>query len=397
MAVVVQLSQYRKEEARSFGTIRTRKGTTKLYIRFPYHGKTVDKSTGLEDTPENRAQLSTLLDRFEAAIKTGTFRFAEAFPGACREEKEFFSRKEGGEYRVPPNDVLFGDYLDRWVAANLDSDSSTWRARDYRSSIAAHIRERFGRLTFGQITGVEVVAFVQGLRSQKLSPSRIRNILIPLRVVWEDAVEEHSWDLRDPFVHLKRRNRSGQLIPKRRKNPPEVFRFDEWMAMLNVVAPHYRPILELSVMTGMIASELSRLRASDDLGDRLRIPGEKTVYRERILPVPAPLRSVLGELKQRGGRFVRLHTGKPFEPSRFRKEVWVPAIETAGIPYRRPYATRHTFALWHLVTGTHPERLVSLMGHGSKQMVYEVYGKYTEGVEADAGKIRGYLGEGVAE
>jgi integrase len=41
----------------------------------------------------------------------------------------------------------------------------------------------------------------------------------------------------------------------------------------------------------------------------------------------------------------------------------------------------------------HPERLARLMGHGSKQMVYEIYGKYVEGLEIDRGLIRAYLGE----
>jgi integrase len=32
------------------------------------------------------------------------------------------------------------------------------------------------------------------------------------------------------------------------------------------------------------------------------------------------------------------------------------------------------------------------MGHGSKQMIYEVYGKYVEGTEEDADNIRAYFG-----
>ena len=31
--------------------------------------------------------------------------------------------------------------------------------------------------------------------------------------------------------------------------------------------------------------------------------------------------------------------------------------------------------------------------HGSKKMIYEVYGHYVEGLEKDAGKILGYLGK----
>ena len=33
------------------------------------------------------------------------------------------------------------------------------------------------------------------------------------------------------------------------------------------------------------------------------------------------------------------------------------------------------------------------MGHGSKQMVFEVYGSYIQGVENDKENIRGYFGD----
>ncbi len=33
------------------------------------------------------------------------------------------------------------------------------------------------------------------------------------------------------------------------------------------------------------------------------------------------------------------------------------------------------------------------MGHGSKKMIYEVYGNYVEGLEKDAGKILEYFGK----
>lgn len=37
-------------------------------------------------------------------------------------------------------------------------------------------------------------------------------------------------------------------------------------------------------------------------------------------------------------------------------------------------------------------KLVRLMGHGSKKMVYEVYGEYIDGLEEDACKILEYFG-----
>lgn len=57
--------------------------------------------------------------------------------------------------------------------------------------------------------------------------------------------------------------------------------------------------------------------------------------------------------------------------------------------YRKPYSLRHTFAAWSLILGVHPERLVRLMCHGSKEMVQ---GEYVEGLDVDLQQIRGYFG-----
>ena len=53
---------------------------------------------------------------------------------------------------------------------------------------------------------------------------------------------------------------------------------------------------------------------------------------------------------------------------------------------------RHSFAAWALTLRMDPNKLVNLMGHGSKKMIYEVYGNYVEGLETDAGKILKYFG-----
>lgn len=58
---------------------------------------------------------------------------------------------------------------------------------------------------------------------------------------------------------------------------------------------------------------------------------------------------------------------------------------------------RHSFAAWSLLIGIEPLRLVKLMGHGSKQMVYEVYGNYLEGVETDYWDILNYFGKDFVE
>jgi integrase len=64
----------------------------------------------------------------------------------------------------------------------------------------------------------------------------------------------------------------------------------------------------------------------------------------------------------------RTVTGLPFSEETFRKNYWIPALEKTDVAYKEPYSTRHTFAAWSLTIGVDPNRLVRLMGHGSKKI-----------------------------
>ncbi len=88
-----------------------------------------------------------------------------------------------------------------------------------------------------------------------------------------------------------------------------------------------------------------------------------------------------------------MKSGRTFNVDSFRKNPWTSALRRSGIEYRVPYTTRHTFAAWALAIGIDPNKLVSLMGHGSKEMIYEVYGTYVKDLEKDAGKILEYFGK----
>ena len=87
-----------------------------------------------------------------------------------------------------------------------------------------------------------------------------------------------------------------------------------------------------------------------------------------------------------------MKSGRIFDVDSFRKNAWTTALKKAGVDYRVPYTTRHTFAAWALTLNMDSNKLVSLMGHGSKKMVYEVYGRYVNDLETDAGKIMEYFG-----
>lgn len=59
-----------------------------------------------------------------------------------------------------------------------------------------------------------------------------------------------------------------------------------------------------------------------------------------------------------------------------RKKAWVPTLRKAGIRYRNPYQTRHTFATSHISRGTNLFWLATQMGHKGPEMLFRHYGSY---------------------
>ena len=264
----------------------------------------------------------------------------------------------------------------------------------------------FGKMTFYQITGVELQRFLSTCKwrtgkkkGHLLSRSRARNILIPMRAIWTDACDEHHWDLPDPFRFL------GKHMPKGSSKHPEVFRFGEWLRLIDSVDPFFRNIAEIMIMTGMIGSEIAGLKKQDIEDNFLLIRNSivrkhekselKAEFRRRKLPLTKALRVRidLALSSSVGDHIFTMKSGRTFDVDSFRKNAWTTALKKAEVDYRVPYSTRHSFAAWALAAGISPGKLVKLMGHSSKKMVYEVYGNYVEGLETDVGSIREYFGK----
>ena len=60
----------------------------------------------------------------------------------------------------------------------------------------------------------------------------------------------------------------------------------------------------------------------------------------------------------------------------FRERVWMPALQRAGISYRKPYSLRHTFATLLLAQGQSIPYVSAQLGHSSPVMTLNVYAKF---------------------
>lgn len=347
MGTILHFDRFIDKNEKKKGKVTKKPGSRKLYVDFYYHGLRIVKSTGLDETPQNLEKARQWLDRAREKIDQGTFVFAEAFPGASAKEKTFHAEREGWEFRPEPRDILFEDYVEGWLKRFLSASPSESKRRDHEQIIDYWLLPYFSGKTFFQITGVTLKEFIPTLiwktgrkKGTRLSASRIRNILIPLRAIWNDANEEHRWDLSDPFAYV------NKSLPKRSNKHPEVFRFDEWMKVVENMDPFYRSIAETMIMTGMIGSEIAGLRKEDVMADHIVIQNSivrnhektdlKTEYRSRKLSITEALRARLDTaVKRSESNYVfGMKSGRIFDVDSFRKNPWTTAFKKAGIAYK---------------------------------------------------------------
>jgi integrase len=394
---------------KKFGSVTTKSCSNNLYVDFYYHGNRIVKSTGMKDTSENRVIVNDWLINVHRKIENGSFVFADAFPGVSDKEKSKFAELEGWTYTAKPDEVLFGNYAETWRKKFLDTCKSETKKRDFNQVLDDWVLPKFGSMTFFQINGVVVKDFVVNnlkhrtgkKKGKALSVSRIRNILTPFRQIFEDACVEHNWSLFNPFEYANKK----KIIGQKKKNPPVVLKFDQLSQIIKNFDSYYRDHTLMMQHTGMIGSELAGLRKSNIVGDEICIRNSivrndekeelKTLYRIRQIPITEAIREILDRaIASANGEYLfTMKSGRHFNVDSYRKNAWTRALKKADVTYQRPYVIRHTFAAWALTIGLDLNRLVYLMGHSSKQMVFETYGKYVKGLEKDKDKILRFFGE----
>lgn len=353
---------------------------------FRYLDERVREPSGLDDTPANRTAVRRQLDLVIAEIDNGVFKFAERFPHS--KKKEHFSRLEGKTLKKGPEEVLFGDYQkQRWE--EMGRGMSPTQIRDYASILKNHLLPYFEKMAFCEFKPVAMKKFLAYLKTRKnrygqpISPKRIHNVLIPLRVIVRDAIDEFGWTgMLDPFRGLK--------LPKGRRLRIQPFSYEEWATLMKFMPPWYRPYFEFAVQTGLRPSEqvalkwtaidyefihieLSRVRNEE----KIELKTERSARRIDVRPSMQKILKEQGELT--GGfssTYVFLNAqGRPVRQEKV-GEVWQRAMTKSGLPYRRPYETRHTFASWALAAGESPEWVARTLGHVNAAMLCKTYGRY---------------------
>jgi integrase len=351
------------------------------------------------------------------AIARGTFDYATLFPNS--ERALLFST-------TAPTRVTIGTLLDDYLNRVAKKALSPSTVRGYADAVRSHLKPHFGQMPVQELRRAQVKEWILGL---DLSLKRIRNLLLPLGNVLKDALDagliEHNplADI-DPakFVSPEQRTR-----PKARVNPLSP---DEIEKVLRACDGQMRNFFAFALFSGLRTSELIPLRWRDiDMGKatvlvtHTKVKGvelatgeggprrpmverdlTKTSSRglEPVYLLPAAM-DALHAQEPLTGRYGDAHvflcplTGEPWTDDQQVRHQWRRILARAGVPYRNPYQTRHSFASNLLSQGAPPLWVAQQLGHTSMEMINRHYGKWVDSDRKEPYRFSGQFGRNLGD
>jgi integrase len=166
--------------------------------------------------------------------------------------------------------------------------------------------------------------------------------------------------------------------------------------------PNYEPFVKFLLFSGVRTGEAIGLRWQDIDLEKGIIAIEQSISRERgkytkVRKRPKTLQSrrilkmsqrvydlFLFVLQNRGhleGLIFKTVKGCEIDHGNFRNQYWKPALEQLNIPYRKPYATRHTLLSEALEAGLTIPQVAAIAGHKDGRMILKHYGRVINQVQ----------------
>lgn len=367
-------------DARTTKRLEAAKGVSlhkgKLRIAFILHGETTQtkRSLGIEATVKNIDFAEMKLAEIKMDILRGSFSWEKHFPNDKQTKKE--------------NPTL-ETALDTFFLS-----LGHWKGSSERIAVskAKRLLQAFPKCELRDLTEDVIMRGRKKLMSE-CSPKHAQALLNILDLVLTRAVRAKVIDT-NPFIFIEPLSKTSVKKAEVEDDDVAVFTLEE-AERLMVVIPYEasRNMILFLLWTGLRLGEAAALKWDDWNEQQKTITVRRTrTSKSGILQTPKTgkartiiltLRATQALAAQReltgANEFVFCSGArlKPFNTCEVVKhEQWGRWLAAAGLPYRKPYATRHTFASWMLMAGESESYVAQTLGHNSVQMIRQVYGHF---------------------
>lgn len=357
-----------------------------------YRGTRCRERIALKPTPANLKRAENHRAAILHAIATDSFDYAATFPKSSNAAK--FMAQQGDVKTVEA-------FLEAWLARQKKHlKDSTYNG--YRKIVNGQLIPWFGQLMLSALRKRDVRDQLELVEATNKTLANIQSVL---RKALDDAIEDELIET-NPLAGWC----YSKVEPPKEEDQIDPFGKDEQAAILAQLAGQGRNLIQFAFWTGLRTSELVALdwgdvdflrgvvmvsRAMTQQSNAAEVPKSAAGKREVKLLAGAleALQAQKAHTWLAGAEvFQNPNTGERWAGDQpIRKTLWTYALTRAGVRYRKPYQTRHTYASMMLSAGEHPMWVAKQMGHSDWTMIARVYGRWMP----DADKLAGSRAEAI--
>ena len=294
--------------------------------------------------------------------------------------------KDRGQWQDPKNaKTPFLDVAEAHLAHKLNLRPRT--AEKYRSSLRCYLDPAFGRMPVGAITRDDVQNWVSGLVREGLAPETVRGHYRLMVAIMKRAAEDGR---------IPKSPCGGIDLPAVERVEQRFLDEHEVERLAAATPDRYRTLVYVAAYLGlrwqegaglrrnMIEMRPNRLATVRIVSTIERSNGKcrvveygKSSAARRTLKIPEFLREMLawhlGAFHADEWVFMAPEGGF-LRYDNFRRRVWAPAVEAAGLDGLTFHQLRHTAATFMIDDGADPVQVKRRMGHENVQTTLNLYG-----------------------
>lgn len=285
-------------------------------------------------------------------------------------------RKRVGTY-VPPNRVTVQDAAEDWYRTTVALKPST-RNR-YRGLLDRHVIPSLGAIKLVDLRHGAVQAWVAGMTSAGLAPSSVRQAFRVLSLALGAAVRDQKLGVNPS---------AGVTLPRLQRGHRGFLEPEGVARVLAESSGH--PEIGVLLLCGLRMGEMVGLRVGDVDHLRRRLNVRRSItevggrhvttlpksHAVRAVPFPARLADALAGSCAGRGADEPLFTspkGHLLRARNWRRDVWDPVCERAGVTGLTPHGARHTAASLMIAGGGDVRTVASALGHSTPSTTLTVY------------------------
>jgi len=359
----------------------------KIQIAFSLNGRECRQSLGIPINKENIRYASRIRDEILLAIAKNSFSWAQFFPNSKQARSELAAQR-------PTGDLLIKDYLEKFYTRHEEPRLSASTNKANKKVLQSLFTE-FGDTPVMELKPSRIAQFVQK-RAKEIKLKTLRNILGPLSNMYKEIEKDHGH--RNPVKQVDlgtyyskkvnderqaNRDEDGQTI-----NP---YTGAQVSKIIESAEGQVKNLIQFMFYSGVRTGEAIALRWSNiNLKEGTAVisrsisadveSSTKTGEPRTLKLLPKAIYALEDQAKytEQLGGFVFHDPDKNDrwqDDQAIRKKAWHPTIRRAGVGYRKPYQTRHTFATLLLMGGEDQRFVAQSLGHKTLDTIFRHYAR----------------------